>query len=344
MAKKRSGKDPIRVGVIGYGASFNMGRAHLAQMQAAGMQPVAMAELLKDRREAAAADYPGIETYGSVATMLKKSDVELLAVITEHHKHAALALQCLKAGRHVVCEKPFAVTTAECDAMIAAAKKNQVLLSTYHNRHWDGCILKAMETIGSGAIGEVVRVKAHMADYAQPGDWWRSSKRISGGVLYDWGVHLLEYTLQIVNSQITEVSGFAHRGFWADKTAWKSDTIEDEGFAVVRFASGAWATLCISSLDAKPAPYWLEVTGTKGTYSFDYGRWELVVPGDGEKVTRTGRNPRDEGQRFYDNIAAHLAKGEKLVITPEYARGPVHIIDLACTSAKKGRALPAKHR
>ncbi len=340
---KRSGKDPIRVGVIGYGASFNMGRAHLTQMKAAGMKPVAMAELLKDRREAAAADFPGIETYGSVAAMLKKSDVELLAIITEHYKHAALAVQCLKAGRHVVCEKPFAVTTAQCDAMIAAARKSKTLLSTYHNRHWDGCILQAMKTIRSGAIGEVVRVKAHMANYEQPADWWRSSKRISGGVLYDWGVHLLEYTLQIMNARITEVSGFAHRGFWAPKTAWKKDTVEDEGFAVVRFANGTFATLCISSMDAKPSPYWLEVTGTQGTYSFDYGRWELITPGKGETVTRSGKNPPDEGQRFYDNIAAHLMKGEKLVITPEYARRPVHILDLACASAAKGRTLKAKY-
>ncbi len=109
--------------------------------------------------------------------MLKKSDVNLVAIITPHNTHAALAVQCLRAGRHVVCEKPLAITTAECDRMIAEAKRAGVVLSTYHNRHWDGCILEAVDRVlGHGAVGDVFRIEAHMGAYGKPGDWWRSSR------------------------------------------------------------------------------------------------------------------------------------------------------------------------
>lgn len=334
----------IKVGVIGYGGAFNMGRAHLNEMKQAGMAPVAVVEIDPQRLKVARKDFPGIETYSSTAAMLRKSDVNVVTIITPHNTHAKLALECLNAGRHVVCEKPMAITTAECDAMIAAGRKNGLILSTYHNRHWDGCIMHAVKTIRSGAIGEVIRVDAHMGGWGQPGDWWRSSKSISGGILYDWGVHLLEYTLQIVNSEIVEVSGFTHSGYWAPKTKWKKDANEDEGFAVVRYASGAWSTLCMTHIDSKPRPGWVDITGTLGSYLMDYGAWEMVTHQGATTVSTRGSNPPSEGWRFYKNIANHLTKGTKLVITGEWARRPIHILDLACQSAKKARALRASYK
>ena len=343
MASQRKPGD-IKVGVIGYGGAFNMGKGHLAEMQAAGMTPTAVAEIDATRLKVAEKDFPGIETYLSVEEMLRRSDVELLAVITPHNTHAKLAIQCLKAGRHVVVEKPFAITTAECDAMIAAARKSRVVLSTYHNRHWDGCILTAVKTIRSGVIGDVVRVQAHMGWWGQPGDWWRSSKSISGGILYDWGVHLLEYTLQIVDSDILEVSGHLARGFWGKKVKWGKDTIEDEGCLTVRFASGAWSSLMISQINSRPFTGWVEVAGTLGAYMFDYGVYELTTHRDGQTVITQGRNQPSEGHKLYRNIAHHICKGERLIITPEWARRPVHILDLACRSAAAKRALPAKYK
>ena len=335
----------VKVGTIGYGGAFNMGKAHLNEMKKAGMTPTCVAEIDESRLEVAAKDFPGIQTYSSVAKMLKDSDVDLLAIITPHNTHADLALQCLKAGKGVCCEKPFAITTAECDAMIAAARKRGLLLSTYHNRHWDGCILRAVqEIVKKKVIGEVIRIEAHMGGFGKPGDWWRTSKTISGGILYDWGVHLLEYSLQLMQSDLVEVAGFAKTGVWAPETKWKGDTNEDEGFAVVRFAGGKWLTLCISHIDSNPKRGWLEITGTKGTYVFEGGTYECTTHEDGQTVVHKGRNPDSEGWKHYQNIADHLVKGEKLIITGEWARRPIHILDLANQSAKKGTAVKAKYK
>ncbi|MGH7144183.1 MAG: Gfo/Idh/MocA family protein [Planctomycetota bacterium] len=343
MAKFKSAAD-IRVAVIGYGGAFNMGKHHLTEMKRAGMTPVAVAELDPKRLETAQADFPGIQTFTTVEGMLKKSGAHIASLITPHNTHAPLALQCLKAGVGVVSEKPFAITTAECDAMIAAAKKKKLLLSTYHNRHWDGCALHAVKTVKSGVIGEVVRIEAHMGGWGQPRDWWRTSKSISGGILYDWGVHLLEYSLQVIGSDLVEVSGFAKKGFWAAKTAWKKDCNEDEAFAVARFKSGAWITLTISQLDSRPKWGQVEITGTKGTHAFDNGSFETITHDGDKTVVTKGRSPESEGWRFYQNIADHLTKGTALVITGEWARRPIHILDLANQSAAKGHALAAKYK
>jgi predicted dehydrogenase len=279
-----------------------------------------------------------------VEEMLKKSSVNLVVLITPHNTHAPLAIKCLKAGRHVVCEKPLAITTTEVDAMIAAAKNAGIVLSTYHNRHWDGCILDAVRRIKKEkAIGDIVRIECHMGGYSQPGDWWRSSKSISGGILYDWGVHLLEYSLQLLQGNLTEVSGYAHNGFWSSKTKWKTDTIEDEGFAVARFDSGQWLTLCITHIDSKGKDGWLEITGTTGTYVMEGGGYKLIRKHHGTTLTEQGPSSASEGKKYYQNIASHLTKGTPLVITPEWSRRPIHILDLAVQSAKKGRALPAKY-
>ena len=338
----------IRTGVIGYGAAFNMGRNHLREMQLAGMTPAAVCEIDPERLKVAITDFPDVQTYPNVTEMLRESNVNLVTIITPHKTHAKLALQCLEAGRHVVCEKPLALTTAECDAMIDAAKQSGVVLSTYHNRHWDGCILTAIDIIrNQKAIGEIVRVEARMGGRSKPSSWWRSSRSISGGILYDWGAHLLDYGLQLIDSEVVEVSGFAKTGYWAPRTDWKNDTNEDEASTTIRFRNGVWMQLTISSLDSNLKPGTLEITGTEGSYITDtrgYNSGYELRSRNGQSLTvEEGRHRPNEWYRFYQNIADHLTEGTKLIITPEWSRRPVHIIDLAVQSAQKGRTLPAKY-
>jgi len=335
----------IRVATVGYGPSFNVGRYHLQQMQAVGMTPTAVADIDPARLEVAAQEFPGIHVWNSAREMLENDEIDLAAVCTPHNVHAELAILCLEAGCHVVTEKPFAVTTDECDAMIAAARRNGVMLSTYHNRHWDGCIMQAVKMTRSGLIGDIVRIRARLGRYAPPRDWWRSSKSISGGILYDWGAHFMEYALQLVDAEIVEVMGTARYGYWRDVSPWGEDANEDEAAAVVRFSNGVWMSLTISSIDTNPGPWWFEITGTHGTYSFNGSEWEAVVREKGGALAvHRGPNPRSEQFRFYQNIAAHLVNGEPLIITPEWARRPIHVLDLACKSAEAGRSIPAWYR
>ena len=335
----------VRTGVVGYGAAFDMGRRHLSDMRKAGMTPCAVAEMDPERLAAAGRDFPGIELYRSVGEMLRKSAVNLVVLITPHNTHARLALKCLRAGRHVITEKPFAITTAQCDAMIREAEARDLMLSAYHNRHWDGCVLEALKRLHEEkAIGEIYRVDARIGGYGRPGDWWRSSRSISGGIMYDWGVHFLEYALQIIPENIVEVAGFSKTGFWADQTPWKDDTNEDVACAVVRFDNGAWLSLTVSSLESNPRPGQLEISGTEGSYVFDGRTYEMIRQRGDEKVVTKGANMPGRWEAYYENVAGHLTAGKGLVITPEWARRPIHILDLAAKSAQRGRAIRAKYK
>ncbi len=345
--KTHGGRDEIKCAVVGYGGAFDMGRKHLEQMRGAGMTPHAAADLAEDRLKVAEEDFPGIRTYTAVEEMLADAAPDLVAVITPHNTHADIAVQCLEAGASVVVEKPMAITTAECDRMIAAARANDLLLSTFHNRHWDGCAMRAVEQVcEEGVVGDVYRIEAHMGGYRGPREWWRSSRSISGGILYDWGVHLLEYSLQLMEGGLAEVSGFAHTGFWQDESPWGEDTIEDEAYLVARFDTGRWLSLTMSALDSYPKGVerkWVEVTGTKGTYLFDGGSWKTILQTEDGAVTEEGENPEGAQHRYYENVAAALVGEEDPIITPEWARRPIHILDLGVRSAKEGRALPAEY-
>lgn len=355
MKKFKTTKD-IKVGVIGYGGAFNMGRQHLTEMKKAGMTPFAVCELNPERLKVAEDDFPGIETYASIDQMLKQSEVNLLVHITPHNLHYPLAAKCVKAGKHVVVEKPLTVTTAEADKLIALGKKHDVMVSTYHNRHWDGWIMRAVkEIVGKQTLGEVYKIDCRIGDYEMPREWWRSSKSISGGILYDWGVHFLEYSLQLLpGASLTEVSGYSVEGYWPAKMKkshpFKNDANEDEARAIARFDNGAYISLTVSQLQSDPAPYRLAITGTKGTYEIAFYQgeendgWTLrKANAKGELIEKKGKHPKDKGHLFYKNVAEYLTGQAKLVITPEWARRPIHILDLAAKSAKQGRALKAKH-
>lgn len=341
--KKFSAPAEIKTGVIGYGGAYNMGRHHLQEMKAAGMTPLAVAEINPDRLNAARADFPDIETYATVGEMLAKSAVDLVTVITPHNTHAALGVQILEAGRHCVLEKPMALTTAECDTLIATAGKHHAVVSTYHNRHWDGWILKALDVVNSGALGDIVRVDLRAGAHERPQKWWRSSREISGGSLYDWGVHLLEYALQIVRGELVEVSAYAWDGFWAaEKNAAHPPGVlnEDEAFLVARFSSGQRISLTQTSIDVSPERGMGRIVGTRGTHIIDSSEYEttIMLP-TGERQTTRGKNPPSQGEKFYQNIAAHLVTDEPLVITPEWARRPIQILDLAMQSIRQKRAI-----
>lgn len=347
MKRYSSAKD-IRVGAIGYGSAFSIGKQHLIDMQQAGMTPIAIVELGEAQRQKAREDWPATKVYADVGEMLRRSDANLIAIITPHNTHAKLALQCLRAGRQVVLEKPFAIHLSECDRIIAEARKRGLMLTTYHNRHWDGCVMRAVKTVRSGAIGDLVRARAYFRYPGNPDANWRFSKSISGGILYDWGVHFVEYALQIVAADIVEISGFAKYGVLAAKSPWKSDANEDEATAIVRFANGVIFEITITALDPVPQTNYskiFELQGTKGVYRFGIADWELIQrDSDNCLATESGPNPAGRWDLYYRNIADHLVKGTPLVITPEWARRPIQILDLAGQSARMGKTLKAKYK
>ncbi|MXZ01962.1 Gfo/Idh/MocA family oxidoreductase, partial [Candidatus Poribacteria bacterium] len=152
--------DTIKGAVLGYGAAFNMGKAHANMMQNTdGIECVAVCDIDPERTDAAKKDFPGIRTYNSVEELNADAGVDLVANVLPHSLHCGPTVASLKAGKHVVVEKPMCVTIAEATEMITTAKENDVMLSVHHNRRWDADFWTLRELVQSGIIGKVFSVE-----------------------------------------------------------------------------------------------------------------------------------------------------------------------------------------
>jgi scyllo-inositol 2-dehydrogenase (NADP+) len=322
----------FRVGTIGYGGAFNMGKTHLESIRKnPNFVPAAVCDLDAKRVEVAHADFPGIETYTNVAQMLKKAKLDLVIIITPHNTHAPLAIQCLKAGVGVVVEKPMAITTKEVTAMCAEAKKRKLFLSTFHNRRWDGDYMALKKLIADDTIGRVFRIEAGFYGYLPQGKWWRSIKQVSGGNVYDWGAHFTDWILGLKAEKITSVQGMTVKN-----AAWAKDyTNEDHSEVHVHFADGCWSTLTISNLAAVEKNRWV-ICGERGSITAGQDKWIVKEWIKGRLHTYDVPFEKSNWDGYYANVTAHLTTKEKLSVTPESAARVIGVLDTALASAAKG--------
>ena len=324
----------IKCAVIGYGATFNMGRAHATMIKnTPGLELVAVCDIDPDRTRAAKKDFPEINTYTSLDEMLDKEDFDLISIVLPHNLHASVAIKCLEAGKHVVVEKPMCITVGEATEMISAAKEHGRMLTVFHNRRWDADFCTLRRIIKQGLIGEVFHVEMFGGGYGKPNpNWWRSVKAISGGAFYDWGAHYLDWLLHIIPHRMVNVSGFFY------KLVWHDISNEDHVEAVIRFENGAMADVQMSHIAKATKPRWW-VLGTHGAVISEQGKFRVFSEVEGQpkeqEIPYDGNAWRDFYKHtFYENVAAHLLEGEELIVKPEQARRVIAIMELAEKSSK----------
>jgi scyllo-inositol 2-dehydrogenase (NADP+) len=321
--------------VIGYGGAFSMGKGHLSWMKDAGIVPTAACDIDPARAASATEDFPDIKTYTSVAELLANPDIDLVTIITPHNTHAELAISAAQAGKHVVVEKPMCITSAEATKMIDAARKAGVTLSVFHNRRYDGDFLAIKDVVDKGLIGDVFLIQTGMGGYGHPGNWWRSDKAISGGIMYDWGAHMIDWILNLMGGhKVTQVTGALHHLVWTERTN------EDHGQLTMRFDNGATAEMTQSRLMSVPMPRW-RILGTKGGILEDGSvkeGFKLYRNVDGMTLTGEVRNKPTEWNTYYKDLSAHLAGKAPLNVTPESARRIIAILEAGEKSAKSGHS------
>jgi len=326
----------IGAAIIGYGGAFNMGRHHGQAVIAAGMQVVAACDIDPIRVESAKGDFAGINVYTSIDELLKDPRVDLCIIILPHNLHAPVAIQCAEAGKHVVVEKPMCTSVAEADAMVEASSKAGKMLSVFHNRRWDGDFVTIRDLIQQGMIGEVFHIEACMGGLHAPGTWWRSDKKISGGAMFDWGAHIVDWVFHLIPESIAGVDGYYH------KRRWHEVSNEDHTELVIRFEGGQTAQVEISSLAAVGKPRW-RILGTHGAIVMpSWSEIEVTVDHQGH-LAKFSVKPKDtDWPAYYQNIAGHLMRGEELVVKAEEARRIISAIEAAEKSSEaKATVVPA---
>jgi len=325
--------ETVRVGILGYGGTFHMGHNHVEWMSpATGLEVVAVCDHDPERTERAKQELASdVRVYDDMQRLVGDSDVELVVIVLPHDAHAEATVAALNAGKHVVVEKPMALTLDEADRMIDAAKEAGVMLSCFHNHRWDGDVTRLRELVRAGEIGGVYHVDVGTAHYAMPRPWWRSSKTISGGVLYDWGAHHIDALLSLVQKRIASVSGHLQKRYWHHMTN------EDYAHVVVRFEDGTTATMEQGELAAIQRPRWRVLATDGGIHA--PGRNEpitLVRFDEAGKRESTVESRATDWPAFYRNIANHLLLGEPLAVTPSQARRVIGVLELAERSSNQG--------
>ena len=159
---------------------------------------------IAEKRVTAAIDN-GIHVYGSLEELVSDPQVDIVLCATPNDVHKDIVITALNAKKHVICEKPVALSVGDFDDMVAAAKANGVCFTVHQNRRWDVDYLAMKGLIASGEIGDTINIESRIhGSRGIPSDW-RGEKAHGGGMLYDWGVHLIDQVLQLLPERLTDV-------------------------------------------------------------------------------------------------------------------------------------------
>ncbi len=184
----------INVAVIGYGGMGGWHTRHLLESDVATL--CGIYDIKEERRRIA--EENGIHAYSSLEELLSDNAVEIVTIAIPNEQHKPMAIRAMEAGKHVICEKPVTLSSADLQDIFDAAERCGRLFTTHQNRRWDCDYLMMKEAYASGKLGNVFGVESrYQGSRGIPGDW-RGHKEFGGGMLLDWGVHLIDQMLGIV--------------------------------------------------------------------------------------------------------------------------------------------------
>jgi predicted dehydrogenase len=354
MPSPKNPKSPVRLAIIGTGG---MAKRH-AECYAAipGCTLVAAVDVSAERVATFAATHGIANTFDSVDALLAWNQFDAVSIVTPDAFHAAQSIQCLNAGKHVLCEKPLALNHADALKMVTAAQKAGVInMVNLSYRDWPA-IQAVQAVIAAGKIGEVRHVEASYLQSWLPskvwGDWrttpawlWRlSSKHGSRGVLGDVGVHIVDFAT-FPAGPIRSVYGKLKTFDKAPGNIVGEYTLDanDSAVMTVEFANGALGTIHTTRWSGGHANrLHLKISGTQGSVEIDSERsttsYKISVGPDLHKAVWKEvvcKPTPNNYARFIKSIRTGVQD------QPDFARGAEvqKILDAVIASDAKGRPI-----
>lgn len=341
------------ISLVGYGG---MGHHHVKRITSLpDFEIRGIYDINPDKLTQARAD--GFRTFDSFDQILsdEKTDAVLLAVPNNFHKD--LSIRAMRGGKNVICEKPVTLNAEELKEIIAVRDETGRQFSVHQNRRWDKDFLIVKKSIEDGLLGAPYYVESRVQGAKGiPGDW-RCVKEAGGGMLLDWGVHLLDQIMWMTKSPVTEV--------YAHLLSIKFPGVDDNFKVLLRFQNGLSALVEVDTYTFIPLPRW-HVTGDKGTLQIDSfaceGRikrakdseihWEEGIVYTAAGPTRTmAPRPKEtveelplpevetDARDYYVNFRdASLGRAE-LAVKPEEALRVMRVIDAIFQSADENRSI-----
>ncbi len=344
-----------KVGVIGYG--YMAGWHHNNSNRVEGLKFTSAYDIDPERLKAATDK--GLTAYSSRDEFLAKGDFEIVLVATPNNFHKESAIAALNAGKHVVCEKPVAMSAAELREMTDASEKNGVLLTVHQNRRWDKDYLIVRKTIEEGMIGKPYTIESRVHGSRGAVFGWRAVKEAGGGMMLDWGVHLIDQIMFMIKEKVRDV--------YCRMYKVKTPDVDDYFKMVMTFESGLNAQIEVGTYCLKPLPRWY-VNGDSGSVfvnSWDCtgGILQAMVKDEKwshEVVAQTAAGPtrtmaprtkeeiheiqlpdvKTDWADYYNNIIAVIEGREKeLIVKPAEAMRVMKVMEAAFLSSETGRTI-----
>lgn len=353
-ARRTSGEEALRVGLIGYGLAGAAFHAPLIAVTP-GLRLHIVVTANPERQRQAQAEHPSVELVDTADRLWERaSELHLIVIASPNRTHVPLALAALAAGLAVVVDKPFAPTAAEGRLVLEEARRRRLLLSVFQNRRWDGDFLTVRRLIDDGSVGRPQRFESRFERWrpAPKGGWReRGAPEEAGGLLYDLGSHLIDQALCLFGPVAAVYAELDRRRPGVE--------VDDDVFVALGHVSGVRSHLWMSAIAAQYGPR-MRLLGSSGAYT-KYGldvQEEALRRGERPDRPRWGEEPPDRWgmlgtdgelrpvptkpgayQRFYASVATALRDGGVAPVDPADSIAVLEVIEAAQKSSVEGRVV-----
>lgn len=338
----KKNKQP-RIGIVGAGL-IGAKRADAIRKTKAGVL-VAFADVDHARAKVLAEKY-GVESAGEWKKFVARKDLDAIIVAVPNAFVAPIVLAALKAGKHVLSEKPFGITAKESKAMLVAGKKARRIVKVGFNHRFHEGVEKAHKMAEEGAIGKILFIRARYGHGGRKGmeKEWRFDKNISGGgELLDQGVHIIDLARWFAG-EFKEVYGLAQTKFWKTKVDDNAFALMTNDRTTVSFHVSTTNWKNIFSFEIFGDKGYLQIDGKKGSYGEEvltYGKTNLGFAPTLE-VFRFG--PEDESwEKEWKNFSNAILGKEKVNGGPLDGLRANQIIEAIYRSSKAKRSITLKN-
>lgn len=319
----------LTIGVIGYGG---MGSYHVEHLlsQSDGFQIAGIVDLSLERQQIAKEN--GLKVYDNQNAIFADDQVDLVLVATPNDSHKEISIAAMYAGKHVICEKPATITAQDLEEVIDISEQTNRSFIVHQNRRWDPDFLIVKELYEKGEIGDIFQIESRVQGAnGIPGDW-RHEKMHGGGMLLDWGVHLFDQILWLVNSPVETI--------YTDLSYVLGNEVDDGFTTFLTFSNGLKVVVEVGTTNYTKLPRWY-IKGTKGTAKImDWDlNGEVVIAKEtnsiaeptpikaGVGLTKTMAPPSEDSTKkrglptgsvmeesFYENIYNVLTRGSQPIV------------------------------